>query len=445
MDFLRRIALRANICSPEAQVMKPCLKEPSSLKANPSLADFPTSDSLPGLPELASPAFGRIDSKSSLSSSADPEEEPETPWKSSLHADITACIWEAAAAEERPEHLEFVKVLQPASRNKGQVELMRSVETGHFVAVKRMPMSWATSGHQEFLWQHHGEHEMPWVDVGLVKYLSSQGAPFLCNTLGVFMDQTDLLVVSAFADHGDLFDWCQRGHYPGPDREMAVRPIAQQMRSAVRYLHKRDIAHCDLSLENFLLAGTGASDGRLEVKLIDFSMAALGRENLVGARGKPSYEAPEMHQGQSHDPFRADVFALGVCLFLLASGNYPWKSTRPRCCPRFELARKKGFRAYLKRRAVRSKAKGDHTSQVHSGALIQLLEGLLQVQPLERAGLESPLWQWLWQEVQPIECASLESSWWQWLSQDWQASSPGRPRQENACLTGFMSWVQADS
>lgn len=423
MDLLRKIASRANICSPEAQIIKPFLKEESCLKANSSLADFPTTDSLP---ELSSSTFDRTDSKSSVASCVEPEdEEPEPPWKSSLHADITACIWQAAAtaaAEKSPDHLEFVEVLQPAARNKGRVELMRSLETGHFVAAKRMPLSWTTSGHQEFLAQHHGEHEMPWVDVGVVKYLSSQGAPFLCETLGIFLDQTDLLVVSAFANKGDLFDWCQRGHAPGPDREMELRPIAQQMFFAVRYLHQRDIAHCDLSLENFLLTSTGASDSRLEVKLIDFSMATVGREHLVGARGKSSYEAPEMHQGRSYDPFCADVFALGVGLFLLASQDYPWKSTRPGGCLRFEFASTMGLRAYLKRRTVRSKS-GDCLSQVQSKPLTQLLEGLLQVQPLERASLDSHVWQWLWQTY----------------------TKSGRPCHEHTCLAGFMSLVQVDS
>jgi len=416
MDLLRELALRGNVCSREqANLAKPCLKEQPCLKANPSLADFPTSDSLPELT--------RSDSKSS-SSCAEPEEEPEFLWKSSLHMDIAACVSQAAATDQSLENFEFVKVLQPAARNKGRVELMRALNTGHFVAVKRMPVSWTTSSHEEFLAEHSREHEMPWVDVGLVKYLSSQGAPFLCKTFGVFLDKADVLVVSEFANKGDLFDWCQYGHAPGPDREIALRPIAQQMLFAVRYLHQRDIAHCDLSLENFLLSSIETAVGSsLKVKLIDFSMAAVGREYLVGVRGKASYEAPEMHQGRSYDPFSADVFALGVGIFLLASQDYPWKSTRPGGCPRFEFASTAGIRAYLKRRTVRRTIHGDRLSQVLSESLTELLEGLLQVQPLERASLESSVWQWLEQAPGIMS---------------------GSARHGQTCLSGFMSWIQAE-
>lgn len=56
----------------------------------------------------------------------------------------------------------------------------------------------------------------------------------------------------------------------------------------------------------------------VQVKLVDFGMASLSRE-CRGVCGKRSYVAPEQYLNGEHDGFLSDSFALGVCLFSLAT------------------------------------------------------------------------------------------------------------------------------
>eukprot|EP00913_Durusdinium_trenchii_P011983 g11258.t1 len=74
--------------------------------------------------------------------------------------------------EWRPSSFEFQRTLQMAGRNQGAVNLMKCLETGKFVAVKAMPQSWTTLGHQEHRRAHPRDTENPWMDLGLVRYLS---------------------------------------------------------------------------------------------------------------------------------------------------------------------------------------------------------------------------------------------------------------------------------
>jgi serine/threonine protein kinase len=295
--------------------------------------------------------------------------------------------------------LETVRTLQMAPRNKGQVDLMRSVSEGHFVAVKRMPNSWVRENPDEFDKHSGGSLELPWFDIGLNANLSAQGFQYVCKPLGVFRDEEFTYVASSFASGGDLFGLMDRDPSPGEAREKLIHPIMFQVFTAVRWLHDHGVAHCDLSLENILLTG----EDEKTVKLIDFGMATTSRSCLEGC-GKKSYIAPEMFQG-SYNPFMSDNFALGVVLYSLAARAYPWNSTRPGSCRLFDFVCSHGLRAFLARRKV-WKGNGKALAQVFGEPLVCLIAGLLDMDPGTRLTLgerslpkeRATVWESMWMQ-----------------------------------------------
>eukprot|EP00930_Biecheleria_cincta_P027200 TRINITY_DN1909_c0_g2_i1.p1 TRINITY_DN1909_c0_g2~~TRINITY_DN1909_c0_g2_i1.p1 ORF type:complete len:406 (-),score=56.43 TRINITY_DN1909_c0_g2_i1:249-1466(-) len=403
MDRLKSLVLRSPLRCMASQVSDEaatsgsvpayadaCLSKPSDIRYNCArVEEAPTADSLPEFPG------NERQGSDSSSTSAGEETQLPLPAPADVQAEVDACVLKAGnAAVWQPKSFELIKTLQSAARNQGRVELMKKLDTGAFVAVKRMPVSWTARGHKEFVRDHQRETEMPWVDIGLVNFLHSKGVDWICEPLGVYRDDHETFVVSALANQGDLFDWTQTGPIPGPERESFIVPVASQVFSALQYLHRLSIAHCDFSLENILL--TQEEGGPLQVKIIDFGMSVVKQNHLCGPRGKPSYQAPEMHiPGMKYDPFLGDSFGLGVVVFGMAAQDYPWLSTRPQACKCFEYMRANGLRAFLQKRKSRRNGEGKRLGDIFSEALVEVLESLLAVNPSDRARVDARKWRWL--------------------------------------------------
>jgi len=353
-------------------------------------SSLPTFDALPPYvygPDDSDSDEEELDTSSSAGTNSSPNSSRDTTKSSleDLQAEINDRIQKAIAVPLEKNQFEFELTLQQAPRNQGRVDLMRSLKKGQYVAVKRMPVSWVTSGPDAFQWKHPVATEKPWFDIGVVHYLHQEGYQYVCEPLGLYVNAGYLHVVNGFATEGELFGWMDREPAPGPEREDMTRPIMKQIFSAVRQLHDLGIAHRDISLENILL--TEGRDG-MTVKLIDFGMATLKR-TCHESCGKKSYIAPEMYSGLATDPFLTDAFAVGVVFFSLCCREYPWNTTAPGGCKLFSYVQTNGLRTFLQKRKCwrTTGGKGPRLAEVLSEPLVKLLEGLLEMQPKQRLTL----------------------------------------------------------
>mmetsp|Transcript_43606 Transcript_43606/g.79456 ORF Transcript_43606/g.79456 Transcript_43606/m.79456 type:complete len:385 (+) Transcript_43606:114-1268(+) len=301
---------------------------------------------------------------------------------SALEEAIDVKPWETA-------NLEFVKLLQDAIRNHGRVDLMKRLDSGSMVAVKKMPNRWVTAGPKEFAEQYPTATERPWLDIGIVRYLNRLEFPYACELYDVFRDTGFTYVAVSLATEGDLFTWCNKDQKPCKENEAELRPIARQIMEAVRWLHNLGISHRDLSLENILLTNSG--DGLLHIKVIDFGMATTRRKCVKEVRGKQSYQAPEMHGETAYDAFLTDAFAIGVIIFGVAAQDYPWITTKRGLCRLYDYISMHGLRSFMERRKVR-KGDGECLIEVLSEGLIDVLEGFLQLQAEQRLTLGEKCW-----------------------------------------------------
>ena len=140
-----------------------------------------------------------------------------------------------------------------------------------------------------------------------------------------------LVMVLECAKGGTLFDvLCESS---GLD-ESHARSIMVTLAEAIRYLHKNDIVHRDLKPENILFR---SKDGRInDVVIADFGFAThcANDNSLKEVLGTLEYIAPEILRLQSYGK-GADVWALGVILYNLLSGLYPfYHSDRAELCRR---------------------------------------------------------------------------------------------------------------
>jgi eukaryotic-like serine/threonine-protein kinase len=109
--------------------------------------------------------------------------------------------------------------------------------------------------------------------------------------------------------------------------ERATR-IAIRICEALEYVHSQGVVHRDLKPENVMVL-----DGD-RIKLIDFGISAsegmrrLTFSKLSNAMGTPDYISPEQIK-RKHTDGRSDVYALGVMLFEMTTGQMPFNGPNP--------------------------------------------------------------------------------------------------------------------
>ena len=82
------------------------------------------------------------------------------------------------------------------------------------------------------------------------------------------------------------------------------------------------MAHLDIKLENVFITGDGV------VKLGDFGLMKPVNETLETYEGTPLYCAPEILAQTPYQGVQADIFALGVVLFMLYFSWEPFVEAR---------------------------------------------------------------------------------------------------------------------
>ena len=121
-------------------------------------------------------------------------------------------------------------------------------------------------------------------------------------------------IVMEFVDGVNLRDVLRDGKIEAPQALAIVPPICEALQSA----HDQGVVHRDIKPENLLLD----RDGR--IKIADFGIATLAGDR-TDRSGTPEYMAPEQKTSEQAD-HRADIYALGVVLYEMLTGERPQSS-----------------------------------------------------------------------------------------------------------------------
>ncbi|MBI5566216.1 MAG: protein kinase [Chloroflexi bacterium] len=134
-------------------------------------------------------------------------------------------------------------------------------------------------------------------------------------------DDQHYLVMDYIAGQS-LQELVQTSRHGLPERQ--VLDWADQLLSALEYIHQHGLIHRDIKPSNIRLT----PDGR--IFLVDFGLvkqrdaANPGTISMIRGIGTPEYAPPEQYDaGTAHTDERSDIFALGATLYHLLSGHAP--------------------------------------------------------------------------------------------------------------------------
>ena len=151
--------------------------------------------------------------------------------------------------------------------------------------------------------------------------------PNLCHLLRVIEFEAKLAFVMDFAEGGDLLQFLMERKSLDLAR---IQSYFHQLCSSVQYLHRLGLVHGDIKLENILLTEPESNDTESsyrKVLLSDFGLTRKPPDEALINCGTIEYAAPELIGAEfdaTVDPFKSDIWALGVVLYALYFRKFPF-------------------------------------------------------------------------------------------------------------------------
>ena len=108
--------------------------------------------------------------------------------------------------------------------------------------------------------------------------------------------------------------------------ELQSTIITEQILQALAYMHRRDIRHCDIKLENVLYKNGGKDS---TIRLIDFGLSNKFDQSKKKCRTtSTAYTlSPEMAKGSGLYTEKTDMWSVGVVAWILLAGDAPFLRT----------------------------------------------------------------------------------------------------------------------
>lgn len=129
--------------------------------------------------------------------------------------------------------------------------------------------------------------------------------------------ENEVTVLEEFVNGVTVADILLNGLYD----ERGVKHIVKSLCDALTVIHSYGIVHRDIKPENVMITDNGT------IKLIDFDAARLfknGQSKDTKIMGTAGYAAPEQF-GLAQSDERTDIFALGVLMNVMLTGEHPSK------------------------------------------------------------------------------------------------------------------------
>ena len=168
------------------------------------------------------------------------------------------------------------------------------------------------------------------------KILLEMQSPYIVRLFDYFTEAGGRFIVEEFVDGLSLDKLIKKQGSISPQVSMLVM---QDSLYGLRFAHKKAVVHRDIKPGNILLSKRG------EIKVTDFGIASDDSDDRTTkdgvVLGTPSYMPPEQFKNSSGVDQRADIYALGVMLYEMVTGQKPYTAETQE--EMYEKARKGRF------------------------------------------------------------------------------------------------------
>lgn len=204
-------------------------------------------------------------------------------------------------------------------------------------------------------------------EIDVVKILKHNSHPHIINAIDYKIYETYSYVIYDYFESIDLNKYI---HNFEPS-EKNILSIIKQTALGLKFLHSFNIIHCDVKLENLLIKPSNGT-----VKITDYDLSKIsddrGEYQSDHIFGTTQYIAPESHSLFIYSR-RSDIWMLGICIFIIVMGKYPYDEEISNIDSRESLTRRNVFRHI------------DYdTTQFHSQIISDLMDKILIYKDTDR-------------------------------------------------------------
>ena len=234
----------------------------------------------------------------------------------------------------------------------GKVNLALHIASGKLVAIK--------SFNKKHLLTEHSKEKIK-TEIDVLKKVRKN--IFCTKIYDTFQTETHTLIVMEFIC-ADLLGFLRKRERLN---EKTAKIIFKQIVLGLKYMHKLNIVHRDIKLDNLLLDLTNT------IKICDFGVSKILNspdEIMQDHCGTPAYIAPEVFKKKGYKGYSCDIWSMGVTLYYMLGGEQPFKGKN------LEEMKKNIFAKNYQKIASISKEASD------------LLDKMLTINPDERITLE---------------------------------------------------------
>eukprot|EP00128_Syssomonas_multiformis_P001269 Colp12_sorted_trinity150504_noHs@30093 len=186
-----------------------------------------------------------------------------------------------------------------------QVKLGVHVLTAEKVAVKIIDKSKLDEKHEQLLQRE-------------IAMMEKVHHPNILRIYEVIETHHRLFIIMEYAPGGEMFNYVlQHGRYTEEEAKKHFGPVI----AGIEHCHEKKIVHRDIKAQNILFDIYG------NVKVADFGFSTMAQDNKLNTFcGSPPYAAPELFKEEIYAGEPVDVWALGILLYFMVTGNMPFEA-----------------------------------------------------------------------------------------------------------------------
>ena len=142
----------------------------------------------------------------------------------------------------------------------------------------------------------------------------------LPNSIYYCKNENMYIEIYPYYPFGDLFTYITNNHLTYKQ----INSLYKKIITIIKNLHKHNITHRDIKLENFLI---DYSKKNFDILLIDLDFTSLSNEYIEFRGGTEAYVPPEIFSIKQITDFKGvDIWACGVLLYIFIFNLLPWKN-----------------------------------------------------------------------------------------------------------------------